>query len=154
METLSTAKEKSPLGSRELGSKSRQAFDAVKSQCLCTCHSLTVGGILYLSQSRIRIHPPLYPLLFQPPSQEKNHIVEAGVCHHVSHSISFSIYLQMFMEMTCWSGTRLLVSAILLILKPHWESFWMSCDCPVLWRSCSSGPVGTTNAQVMCRATL
>ena len=41
-----------------------------------------------------------------------------------------------------WSGLRPLASATLSILDPHQDSSWISCCCPVSWRSCSFRYVG------------
>jgi hypothetical protein len=49
--------------------------------------------------------------------------------------------------MTHWSGSRPLSSAT--ILEIHWDSSWISCCCPVLWRSCSFGSVGLALSSVL-----
>lgn len=92
---------------------------------------------------------PLYPpSAFEcpPPSQwnkklrekRKNLIVEAVVWHSESWSKPFCPF-------TCkclrhWSGLSSLVSVKLTILGRPWVSSWISCCCPLLWRSCSIGP--------------
>ncbi|CAO2580303.1 hypothetical protein LEMLEM_LOCUS1378 [Lemmus lemmus] len=43
-----------------------------------------------------------------------------------------------------WFVSRPLVSAPLSLLDPHWDSSWVSCCCPVSWRSCSFGSAGLT----------
>jgi hypothetical protein len=44
--------------------------------------------------------------------------------------------------MSHWSGLRPLDSATPSILDSHWNSSWISCRCPVLWRFCSVGSMG------------
>ena len=87
------------------------------------------------------------PLPLQPgPSKKEksNLVVEAVVCHSVSHSIPFA-HTSLFVNIHCnESLVWLKVSAFptLSILDPYQESSWISCCCSVLWRSCSFGSVG------------
>ena len=71
-------------------------------------------------------------------------VVEAVVwqCATQSTLLSILLCLQMFIAMSHWSGLRPLASATLSILDPHQNSSWISCCCPVSWRSCSFGSTG------------
>lgn len=85
--------------------------------------------------------PTVYPCNLPLPNREKNKlIVEAMVCHRVSHSILFSPQIfscKCSFAMTCWSGTRPLASGTLSIPELHWDSSWLSCCCLESCRSCS-----------------
>lgn len=60
--------------------------------------------------------------------------LETAVCHIVYSSYK-QHYLQMFIVMSCWSGTRTLASAISSILDPHRGSCREFCCCPESWSS-------------------
>ena len=66
------------------------------------------------------------------------------MCHRVYTLLPKQLYLQMFIAMSHWSGSRPLDSATLSILDPHQDSSWISCCCPVPWRSCSFGSIVPT----------
>jgi hypothetical protein len=53
-----------------------------------------------------------------------------------------SLHLPMLVAMSHWSASRPLASVTASILDPHQESSWLSCCCPVSWRSCSFGSAG------------
>jgi hypothetical protein len=95
--------------------------------------------------------PPLWP---PPPkkiktkknkqnkTKHRKHLVEAVVCHSVSHSIPLYPHIfacKMFTVMHRWSGPRPLASVTPSVLDPHWDSSRLSCCCPVSWRSYSFG---------------
>jgi hypothetical protein len=67
-----------------------------------------------------------------------------SVCPAVYPLLFMRLCLQIFIAKIHWSGPRLLASATLSILDPHWDSSWISCCRPVSWRPCSSGSVGPT----------
>jgi hypothetical protein len=51
------------------------------------------------------------------PTTEKKHLtVETVVCHSVYRLLVILLFLQMFIAMTCWSGTRPLACETLSIL--------------------------------------
>jgi hypothetical protein len=59
--------------------------------------------------------------------------------------------LQMFIAMTCWSSTRTLASATLLILEPPCDSFRISSCCHVSGIPCSFGNIGSS---LLCPCTV
>ena len=93
----------------------------------------------------ISLTPCTCPPPLQPSSLTKENIFHHGSCsvlvYPTVYLLSSLPCLPMFIAITCWSGTRSLVSATRLILDPHWDSSWISCCCPVSWRFCSFGSV-------------
>lgn len=93
---------------------------------------------------------PSYPPSILPTSPSKenererereNLVVEVSVCLSV-YPLSKHLCLQMFISVSCWSGSRLWVLPHLSILDPYLASSWLSCCCPMSWRSFSFGSVG------------
>jgi hypothetical protein len=101
----------------------------------------------------ISLSPHVHPLPLQPCPQikhihtyiqqqsiETHLIVEAVVCHSVSHSLSLCPHIftcKYSFAMGHWSGLRSLASVTWPILDPHWDSSRLSCCCAVSWRSSS-----------------
>lgn len=50
--------------------------------------------------------------------------------------------MRVFIAKSHWSGSRPLVSATLSMLGLYWDSSWLSCCCPVLWKFYSFGSAG------------
>jgi hypothetical protein len=72
-------------------------------------------------------------------------------CVPYSTPLSTHLYLQILIKMSHWSGSRLLISAILFILDPQWDYSQISCYCPVLWRPCSFGSVGPSHWRILLK---
>ena len=70
-----------------------------------------------------------------------NFLMEAAVWQWVTQYTLYSTHLDLwvFIAMSHLSDVRPLVSAPPSMIGPHWDSFWMSCHCPMLWRSRSFG---------------
>ena len=85
--------------------------------------------------------PTLHPFNFPPQQRKKSYCRWCSVsqCLPQNALLTTPLCSQMAIAMTSWSGMRPLVSATLSILDPHWDSSWISCCCPVSWRSCSFG---------------
>ena len=96
--------------------------------------------------------PHTCPLPLQlTPSREKYLIVEAVVCHSVSHSVPLVHTSLLANAHGNESDMRPLASASLSILEPVWDSFQISCCCPVSWRSYSFGSVGPASSCTLAR---
>lgn len=85
----------------------------------------------------------LWPCNLPPPQDKrkgnlrKNLIVEAVVWHSGSQSIFFSPYVFIAYVHCTESLIHLKASGFCYtsILDPHWHPSWISCCCPVLWKS-------------------
>jgi hypothetical protein len=89
--------------------------------------------------------PQTHPPHLQPLSNIffKNVLLEARVCQSVPQYTLFSrqLCLPILIAMTCYSHMSPLISATLLKMGPHCDS-WISCYCLVSRRSSSFGSVG------------
>lgn len=78
---------------------------------------------------------------------ERNLVMEELQCGPLSHTVypySSLLYLQVFIATSHWADSRALSSATALIMGFHRGSSWISSYCPVLWRSCCFGSIGSS----------
>lgn len=85
----------------------------------------------------------IYPPSLQPSHKRKQKlkietvlmckVLCVTVCHRI-YPLPKHLYLQRFIAVNHWSGSRPLVSTIAPILNPPWDYSWISC-CRVSWRS-------------------
>ena len=102
---------------------------------------------LYLLILLVSPYLHIFPPLLQPQlqikvkfektimKQKKNLVMNAEVWPIESHSFLFSPFI--LFASVHWSGSRPPASAAPPITDSHWGSSWISCCCPVSWRSCS-----------------
>jgi hypothetical protein len=100
---------------------------------------------MHLNLTNLPLPPYLHlPLQLSPTEKKKSHRGSCSVSQCVPQYtlLSTHLCLQMFIEMTHWSGKSPLASATLSILELHRDSSQTSCCCSMSGRSRSFGSGG------------